>query len=217
MNTEANYTDVERGLLMSQTAMFMATGAPQHEAETLAREMLDKCITEAKADGTYDSPPGLGDLIVGLREAPSPEYADWAERQRKRIPRLREEGVTDNDIRTWWNLPDIEARMVIAADNNANIALVLHEISEGRAYDSGDISAVAMAMVTVRKTFALYGDPDDTRNTTGDDRPLPYELKDRVNRYIERHAANPASHLRDVEASSTFNALVRREIRAGNL
>ena len=217
MNARDGYTEVEYGLLMAQAAMLVASGAPEHEAETLAREMLDNCIAEAKADGAYDSPPGLGDLILGIREAPSPKYAQLAERQRRRIPRLREEGVTDDDIRSWWNLPDIESRMTIAADNNAHIALVMHEISEGRAYDSENTDAVAMAMVAVRKTFPLYGDPDDTRNTTGDDRPLPYELKDRVNRYIERRAVNLRSYKSDIDASSTFNALVRREIRLGNL
>ncbi|MDE0207461.1 MAG: hypothetical protein OXP66_15725 [Candidatus Tectomicrobia bacterium] len=217
MSPAGGYNDVERGLLLSHTAMFVASGAPEHEAETLAKEMLDQCISEAKADGTYDSPPGLGDLVLGLRKAPSPEYADWAERQRERIPRLREEGVTDGDIRTWWNLPDIEARMTIAADNNAHMARVLNEIAEGRAYDSGNTSAVAMAMVAVRKAFPLYGDPDDTRNTTGDDRPLPYELKDRVNRYIERQASSFALGELGTSSASTFNTLVRREIRAGNL
>ena len=37
------------------------------------------------------------------------------------------------------------------------------------------------AAAHVRKIHPMYGDPDDTRHTAGDDRPLPYELKDRVN------------------------------------
>lgn len=63
----------------------------------------------------------------------------------------------------------------------------------------------------------MFGNPDDTTLTSGDDRPLPYELKDRVNTWMHKEMASPDEFRRRVEESSTFNALVRSEIRAGRL
>jgi hypothetical protein len=64
----------------------------------------------------------------------------------------------------------------------------------------------------------MYGDPADTSHRSGDDRPLPYELKDRINRYIEkRRLHDPEAYKQDIQISSSFNALVRKEIRANNL
>lgn len=37
--------------------------------------------------------------------------------------------------------------------------------------------------VEVRKTFPVYGDPQDRTVSSGRDRPLPYELRARVNRW----------------------------------
>jgi hypothetical protein len=47
--------------------------------------------------------------------------------------------------------------------------------------------------------------------------PLPYELKDRVNAWMQKEMMSPEDLRRRVEESSTFNALVRSEIRAGRL
>jgi hypothetical protein len=70
----------------------------------------------------------------------------------------------------------------------------------------------------VEKSLPIYGDPDDTSHKTGDDRPLPDELKNRINIYIEKRVRdNPEKYKNEIEESSTFNALIRKEIKAGNL
>ena len=64
----------------------------------------------------------------------------------------------------------------------------------------------------------MYGDPDDTMHTKGNDRPLPYELKDRINIYVEKcKKKDPDKLKKDIENSSTFNSLIRNEIKNGNL
>lgn len=74
------------------------------------------------------------------------------------------------------------------------------------------------AAVKVRKSYPMYGDPEDTSNTSGEDRPLPYELKNRVNNYIEKKAlSDPEGMKTQLEQSSSFNALARDEIRKGNI
>ena len=53
-------------------------------------------------------------------------------------------------------------------------------------------------------------DPEDTH--------LPPELKLRIDRYVEsRSEMDPDAFRKELELSSTFNAMVRREIRKGNL
>ena len=70
----------------------------------------------------------------------------------------------------------------------------------------------------VGKSFPIFGDPDDITLSTGEDRPLPYELKDRINIYVEKRSqTDPKQFKREIELSSSFNALVRKEIEKGNI
>ena len=217
VNRRRTYTEAELGLLTGQRQMLMDMGTPEGEANEMAQGMLDKIIAEAKAEGTYDIPRGLGDALLGLNEPPSDRIADWVDEKRMELPRLRQEGVTDDDIRIWWNMTSVEQRFAIEQDNQGHLAYIMWAISEGHASGPTNEETLDEAAELLRKSHPLYGDPDDTRNTTGDDRPLPYELKDRVNRYVVRRAVDPDAYKREVDRSSTFNALVRQEIRAGSL
>ena len=68
------------------------------------------------------------------------------------------------------------------------------------------------------KFLPVYGEPHEMPEEAEDDRPLPYELRHRVTRYAEQKAAADAEeYLKDIIDSSSFNALVRKEIRAGNI
>ncbi|MBL7131178.1 MAG: hypothetical protein ISS45_07240 [Candidatus Omnitrophica bacterium] len=75
-----------------------------------------------------------------------------------------------------------------------------------------------LAISKIKKAHPNFGDPDDTTHDAGDDRPLPFELKNRINIYIQkRFLSDPAEFKREIEQSLTFNALIRKEIRAGRL
>ena len=70
----------------------------------------------------------------------------------------------------------------------------------------------------VCKFHPIYGDSNDNSQSSGDDRPLPFELKDRINIYIEKRAGKGSEeYKREMESSSSFNALIRKEMRAGKL
>lgn len=76
------------------------------------------------------------------------------------------------------------------------------------------------AGVRVHQMQPYYGDPRlPALPTEGhQDRCVPWEIKDRVDIYIERRAfEGVASYKRDLEASSSFNALVRTEMDAGRI
>ena len=65
----------------------------------------------------------------------------------------------------------------------------------------------------------MYGDPDNTGVVSGDDRPLPDELRGRVDMWrleiIEKEGGEGLK--RRVDKYSTFNALIRAELHKGNL
>jgi hypothetical protein len=64
----------------------------------------------------------------------------------------------------------------------------------------------------------IYGDPVDTPELKGDDRPLPRELCYRVAVYSGRMKDHDAEGFRArVAAASSFNAFVRGEMQKGRL
>jgi len=68
------------------------------------------------------------------------------------------------------------------------------------------------------KNEPVYGNPYDTRLATGDDRPLPRSLKNRVDAYIrKRLTADRVQLEREIVAATSFNAFIRKEYRAGRL
>lgn len=207
----SSYTQIERALLeLYASTISVARAISESEARKTAEDMLKQAIEESKEEGTYHLPHTFGDIILGSARTDHHAIRNLAEEMRNNIPKKKAEGVRDEDIRWWWNLNDIERRIMVKVDDVARTALFLHEL------DLGEDPPEAAAKV--RKFHPMYGDPDDTTHTKGDDRPLPYELKDRINTYVEKRGkANPDGFKREVEASSTYNALVRREIRTGNI
>ena len=155
-------------------------------------------------------PDNYGDVILGQAVCKDPHLNKLAEMIRYNIPKKKAEGVKDQDIRLAWNLNDVERRMMEAEDDLNRMAGFIGRLGLGdtpeKAAESG------------RKHFPMYGDPANTRLTTGDDRPLPFELRIRINDYMVKRIANdPEKFKTEVEQSTTFNALIRREIRAGKL
>jgi hypothetical protein len=132
------------------------------------------------------------------------------EKIRLMLASRRKEGAKDPDILWWWNMHDLERRMMLKVDEQRRTTEYLRYRQAGLSKDE--------AGEKVRTYYPSYGDPDDMTQDNPEDAHLPAELKRRIDRYIERRSlADPDEFRRELEASSTFNALVRREIRKGNL
>lgn len=105
---------------------------------------------------------------------------------------------------------DIERKMMLIVDENSIIAHSVHLIEEGRTPEE--------ASKRTRKFHPIFGNPNDTAQASGKDRLLPIELKDRINIYVERRSQTDFEQFKkDIEKSSTFNALIREEIGKENL
>lgn len=170
--------------------------------DNMVQEMLDKAIDDSKKEGMYNLPSNLGDTFLKREKT--------EEAVKEKFRKKREEGVKDNDIRWWFNLNDIERRMILKVDELNRMVLFMEVIKQGKTEAEADS--------IVRKAHPIYGDLNDERLVKGDDRPLPFELKDRINIYIQKRFENDSEqYKREIEGASTFNALVRKEIKAGKL
>ena len=215
----SGYNQIEKELLETYTRLMSETmGVGQSEVKKVAKEMLNQAIEESKAEGSYNLSDNFGDIVLGDAVTDDPTINDVAEMIRQNTPKKKREGVRDEDIRWWWNMNDIERRMMTKQDDIINMAHYKHAVENPTEPAKSVDEALNNAAARVRKFHPKYGDPDDTTHTKDDDRPLPYELKDRVNIYIEkREKADGEKFIKEVEQSSTFNALVRKEIRSGNV
>ncbi len=208
----SKYNDIEKAMLDTYSQMLSMSGVSSSEAKKLTEDMLDQAIEQSKKEGTYDFPQNLGDIILGKADTDNLTIKKVAESIRQKLPRKKEEGVRDEDVRWWWNLNDVERRMMLAQDLAAKSTGMLAALEKGIATSPDE------AIDIVIKIHPVYGNPDDTTHSSGDDRPLPYEMKDRVNIYIQKRAGkNSEEYKREMESSSSFNALIRKEMRAGKL
>ncbi len=105
---------------------------------------------------------------------------------------------------------DLDRRLMLEDDNIHRVAVFTHALQQSLTPQE--------AAARVWKHFPNYGDPSDASIASPEDRPLPYELKDRVNRWLEKERMkNPDEVRRWREASSTLNALIRQEIHTERL
>ena len=181
-------------------------GRMQRSSAEAARKEVAQWIAEekreAQRDGDAKFPPNYGDVLLS-KENTDPHV-------RRVLAIKRAEGVTDADIRWWWNLNYIERRLMLRIDNLSRIAVFTEGLAKQQTPDE-----VARH---VWKYFPNYGNEQEVSAGQGDDRPIPYELKDRINSWLEKQRLeNPLALKRRLEEASIFNAVVRLEIHAGRI
>lgn len=181
------------------TKVFSKMGVPEDEAEETANTLIEVCIQEAEDEGTLDSAENYGDILLELEKK---------DKDVKRfLDKRREEGATDEDIRKWWNMSDIERRMIVKIEALRQLSLFRRLRDRGLSQDE--------AAYGVRKYLPLYG---EIEGEPDEHSPLPFELRDRVEEYIEKRLLmDPDNFSKEVESFTTFNAFVRSEIKKGNL
>jgi hypothetical protein len=177
-------------------------GMSPSQAKRAFRDLLKNAREESLEEGTSNLPLNFGEILLE-KESTDEKIKSW-------LAMKRNEGVRDEDIREWWNMHDLERRILLGFDHMTRFSQ-LSRLGWGDQPYEGRIA-------TAGKFLPIYGDPNEPSYTAGDDRPLPYELKNRVNRYLEiRIQTDPIEFRKEVEKSSTLNALIRREIKRGTL
>ncbi len=193
---------IEREIQEHIAESLVAIGAPVTEAAPLARACIEAAKEESRKQGTQRLPPNYGDLLL-QQEKMNTSVA-------QELQKKRQERVSDDDIRWYWNMRELERRAMEQMYRAILYATWKSARTEGRSDEE--------AAVHARKFHAYWGDPDDTRVTLGDDRPLPIELMKRENTWFEREKGmNPRALELRLANSSSYNAVIRAEIRAGRL
>ncbi len=164
--------------------------------EDLVNELAQQAYDESVREGTIDLPENFGDLVL------QKETED--EEVRMLMAKKREDNVLDADIRWWWNMDDIQRRMIVKIDQK-NRGDELRKLVELYGFSEGEAGLV------LRKTNPVYGEPGGEE---GDDRPLPYELMGRITDYMK---TLPAGGMNALKQFPSFNAFIREEFRKGSL
>jgi hypothetical protein len=176
-------------------------GLSYSQSISLFNDLMKMMKEESKHQGTAELPSG--DFIL--------ENENTDQVCKDLLKKLRKEGVRDEDVRWWWNLHDFEKGMIKKFDliNKNN---VLTKLSEEEKMTPDELKEV------FRKYFPLYGDPEDATHGSGDHRPLPYELNERIKKYIDKRLAfDRDAYRKDLDLSESFNSLIRKEMNHGNL
>lgn len=196
-------SDIEKQLEALYVPMFQTTkGMTLTEAKNTFRGLIKIAKEKSLKEGTSKFPSNFGDIILE-QESTNPHYKSLLERKRN-------QDVRDEDIRWWWNMHDLERRMMMEDDTWHGCALYLKLLEDGLSGEE--------AGNRIKKSRLIFGDPDDTSTYTEDDRPLPFELKDRINIYVlKRSQADEEKFKNEIEESSSFNALIRKEIGNGKV
>jgi hypothetical protein len=173
------------------------------QAKSTFHTLFQRAKEESLKEGTLNLPQNFGDILL--------EKESTDEKIKLMLVRKRNEGVKDEDIRWWWNMHDLERRMMLKIDGLSKIA-VYKKLRE-----RDDLSEDE-ATKRVGKSFPIFGELDDTAQSKGDNKPLPYELKDRINIYVEKRSQTDSEKFKkEIEELSNFNALIRKEIKKGNI
>lgn len=171
-------------------------GASREEATELWR-MLRQVAEGIASKAGYVDRPGRGDTLAKqIQEDPAMQQ-EAAERMA--------DGVTLDDIRWWYNLSIVEKSLLEADD------IVTKHATYTQLREKGVPQEEAEAHIL--RAYPSFGSSDDPYQI-GEDRPLPVELKKRVTDYVlHRGTTEPEALKRDTEVFSSFNAMIRSEIR----
>jgi hypothetical protein len=102
---------------------------------------------------------------------------------------------------------DLERRLICRVDE-MNRVLLFEKCVQGEGVTEPEAARM------MAKRLPVYGDPQHLVLGTEEDRPLPFELKWRVNRYIaQRMNADPDAFREETEAATSLNAVLRQKWR----
>ncbi len=207
MNAETDQPDwaeTEKRLEPQYVSFFRESmDMPEEIAHQIFKTFAEEQKEAALREGTDRLPESFGEILL--------EREQTDEKVRTAFAPKRAEGVTDEDIALWWNMHDLERRLICKVDE-MNRILLFEKLMQG-----GSTTEQEAAQM-VAKRFPVYGDPEHLVFGSDDDRPLPFELKWRANRYLaERTKTDPDGFREEAEAFTSLNALIRSKIRQGEL
>jgi hypothetical protein len=199
-----DWSEIEKQLEPQYVAFFQTfMSMPAEIAHEVFGAFVQDLKEAARQEGTDQLPESFGDILL--------EREKTDDTVRNAFAPKRADGVTDEDIALWWNMHDLERRLICKIDE-MNRILTFDNLVQAKGMAEPEAARI------VAKRFPVYGDREHLVLGTDDDRPLPFELKGRINRYIvERTETDPEAFQKEVEASTSLNALLKKALRQGKL
>jgi hypothetical protein len=149
-----------------------------------------------------------GDWLIAQFEAGNPEVVES-------IQKRMEDGVTEEDIRRWYNTPDFKVERI-----ERDLLLTKRLLFASENERTGDENA---AIDYAQRAVPFLGAPDEPDGIhEGEDRPLRCELINRIYDWVRQQGLDPKDPrawmtLRLRPDYPTVNSLIRAEMRAGRL
>ena len=147
-------------------------GMSPSEARAQFHRQLEWAKREIDRGGEYVAPEWFGSRLINNRRR-DPKIGAY-------LTKLAAEGVRDRDVIWFWDMHNLDRVMM----------MFMFTLCVGACWNSHSENGLSpeQAGFETRKIHPLYGNPDDTSIAGGEDRPVPVELKDRVDIYIEKRA-----------------------------
>ncbi|HBJ34682.1 MAG TPA: hypothetical protein DDZ51_07955 [Planctomycetaceae bacterium] len=183
----------QQKLVNEYTYSYQQSGMTHSDAKKRAEEFVQAGISEVASRGWENQPPDIGYSMLKEQQT-NTEIAVY-------LTALRREGVTDDDIRWWWNMPALDRVLIEKTDDELRLSAFVICMKKGM--------TPADAAKYVFKANPKYGELLDTDDP---DRPIPIELKRRIVEWSEKHCQDLNLLRRKLEKASSFNALVRSEV-----
>ncbi|MDD4599501.1 hypothetical protein SDC9_03940 [bioreactor metagenome] len=164
-----------------------------------AQLIFQKLLKEVKADivSESDLPANMGDYFLKTEKS-NP-------RIHKMLEKRRLFGVSDEEIRQWWNKDKLERGLIKKFSEFQRMAIYSMLKKQGM--------SAKEAGKEVKMCFPTYGEKDLSLH-------LPYEIKEKVDNYIYGLLSNPqisASTRQEIQAVGSVNAFVVEKLEQGLL
>ena len=99
-------SDIEKQLEALYVPMFQTMmGMTLTQAKTTFHDLVKKAKEESLKEGTSKFPQNFGDVLLA-EESTNPHFKSM-------LAKKRNQDVRDEDIRWWWNMHDLERRMML--------------------------------------------------------------------------------------------------------
>jgi hypothetical protein len=129
------------------------------------------------------------------------------------LEQLRAEGVTDEDLRTWYGYSGKHRTRIAELHNGCRAAIYLTRKDQG---DSEE-EAVDYAL----RDYPVYSNVDmleTYESLKGEDRPFPWELEPRLSAWARKEGLFHHGRLMENRRNhSSVNALIRAEMAKGGI
>ena len=186
-------TQREQELERQFIPIIMKDIATQEQAQLIFRKLLKEVKADMISEAKLSS--NMGDYLLKTEKNNT--------RMNGMLEKRRLFGVTDEEIREWWNKDELERGLIKKFSEFQRMAI--YSMLKNQGMSSKD------ARKKVKMCFPTYGEKDLSLH-------LPYEIKEKVDNYIYGILSNPQTAVvarQQIQAAGSVNDFIVEKIEQG--